>query len=134
MSSASRPAWARWANRITILVVCLVIIFAVLLLPKGFSDDLSRIGQGVPAVVLMHDRNSVKSQGLMELLNKIRPDYAGRIEFLAVDIDSQEGRTFSRQQAVGAVVLLCFDARGGRRALLDQTVDAKTLRSVLEGL
>ena len=134
MSSASRPAWARWANRITILVVCLVIIFAVRLLPKGFSDDLSRIGQGLPVVVLMHDRNSVKSQGLMELLNKIRPDYAGRIEFLAVDIDSQEGRAFSRQQAVGGVVLLCFDARGARRALLDQTVDAKSLRSVLQGL
>lgn len=134
MSSSSRPAWPRWANWITVLIVCLVIVFAIRLLPKGFSDDLSRIGQGLPVVVLMHDKNSVKSQGLMELLNRIRPDYTGRIEFLAVDIDSQQGRAFSRQQAVGAVVLLCFDARGTRRALLDQTVDAKTLRSVLEGL
>ena len=134
MTSASRPAWPRWANRIIILLVCLVAVFAVLLLPKGFSDDLSRIGQGLPAVVLMHDRNSVKSQALMELLNSIRSDYAGRIEFLAIDIDSREGRVFSRRQAVGGAMLLCFDARGTRRALLDQTVDMKSLRSVLDGL
>jgi len=107
---------------------------AVLLLPKGFSDDLSKIGQGLPVVVLMHDKNSVKSLALMELLNKIRSDYAGKIEFLAVDIDSQEGQVFSRRQAVGAITLLLFDAHGVRRAVLDQSADENLLRSVLDGL
>lgn len=109
-------------------------MFAVLLLPKGFSDDLSKIGQGLPVVVLMHDKNSVKSLALMELLNKIRSDYAGKIDFLAVDIDSQEGQVFSRRQAVGGITLLLFDAHGIRRAVLDQSADENSLRSVLDGL
>jgi len=134
MTSTSRTGRPRWANRIAILVVCLVLVFAVLLLPKGFSDDLSKIGQGLPVVVLMHDKNSVKSLALMELLNKIRSDYAGKIEFLAVDIDSQEGQVFSRRQAVGAITLLLFDAHGVRRAVLDQSADENLLRSVLDGL
>ena len=119
---------------ITVLIVCVLLVFAAMMLPKGFSSDISMIGKGKPVIVLMHDKNSVKSQQLMELLNKLRPDYAGRLEFLAVDIDSQEGQAFSRQQNVGGTKLILFDAAGTRLNVYDEFVAEQALRSGLDSL
>ena len=97
---------ARHTNLVIILVICVILFAAVMLLPKGFSDNLSKIGQGTVVVVLTHDKNTVGGMLAMELLNKIRSDYDGRVDFLAVDVNDQQGQAFTRQQGVGAVVLV----------------------------
>ena len=46
------------ATRTTLIVivgVCVFLAVAVMLLPKGFSDDLSIIGKDMAAVVLTHE-------------------------------------------------------------------------------
>ena len=97
------------------IVAGLVIMMAatvVLNLPRGYSDDLSRIGKGHAAVVLVRDRNAVESLDLMKVLNDIRNQYDGRVEFLLTDFDTPEGRAFIAANHAARVTLVLFDASG----------------------
>ena len=119
---------------IVVFVVCAFLAVAVMLLPKGFSDDLSKIGQGSVVVVLTHDKNTVGSMQVMELLNKVRSDYAGKVDFLVVDIATREGQDFIREQGVFDVVLVLFGEDGARRGVLGGGIGEKNLRSALDGI
>ena len=105
-----------------------------MLLPKGFSDDLSKIGQGSVVLVLTHDKNTVGGMVAMELLNAVRSDYEGKVDFLAVDVNTLQGQDFTRQQGVGAVVLVLFGPDGSRRDVLGADISEKELRSVLNAI
>lgn len=117
---------------ITVAIVVLALAFAATLLPRGFSDDLSRIGQGRPAVVLIHDKEAVASMELMTMLNDIRSDYEDRLEFLAVDAASADGRRFAQGQGLGSSLLVLFDGNGSRVGIVDGVRDPAILRSALE--
>ncbi|MDX9740620.1 MAG: hypothetical protein RBT81_05530 [Gammaproteobacteria bacterium] len=117
---------------ITVGIVVLALAFAATLLPRGFSDDLSRIGQGRPAVVLVHDKEAVASLELMTMLNELRGDYEDRMEFLATDVATDEGRSFAQSQGVGSSLLVLFDGAGSRVAIIDGIRDPGILRSTLE--
>ena len=125
---------ARLTNLVIILVMCVILVFAALLLPKGFSDDLSIIGQGSVVVVLTHDKNTMGGVVTMDLLNKVRSDYEGKVDFLAVDVNTPEGQAFTRQQGVGTMVLVLFDADGSRREVIDGDIGEQELRSALDGI
>lgn len=112
--------------------VCCLFVLMFLLLPKGFKDDLSLIGQGSVSVVLTHDKNLLDSVRLMELMNKVRSDYEDAVEFLAVDVATPVGQRFVRDQRVGSVSLVIFGPVGQRRELLDSRVDEQTLRTSLD--
>lgn len=117
---------------ITVAIVVLALALAATLLPRGFSDDLSRIGQGRPAVVLTHDKEAVTSQELMNLLNGIRGDYEDRVEFLVTDVATPEGERFVATQRVGNSLLVLFDGAGNRIAVIDGIRDVQMLRSTLD--
>ena len=106
--------------------------FAVTLLPKGFKSDLSLIGQGSPSVVLVHDKNLVNSVTMMELLNEVRSDYEGDIVFLAVDIATPKGQSFSQQQRARPVDLVIFGPHGKKQQVLDANLNEQELRSILD--
>ncbi len=74
-----------------------------MLLPRGFSDDLSLIGKGSASVVLTHDKNLLGGQTTMELLNKIRSDYEPNVHFIVVDNATLKGREFMQRQQVGII-------------------------------
>lgn len=117
---------------ITVTIVVLALALAATLLPRGFNDDLSRIGQGHPAVVLVNDKETVASHELMNLLNGIRGDYEDRVEFLVTDVATPEGQDFTAAQRVGHSLLVLFDGAGNRIAVIDGIRDAQILRSTLE--
>lgn len=54
---------------ITLVAIVAFLVVATMLLPKGFSSDTSVIGQGSYVVVLAHNKDSVQSLTLMDLLN-----------------------------------------------------------------
>lgn len=125
------------ATRTSLMVVLVIgglLAVAVMLLPKGFSDDLSKIGQGSAVVVLTYDKNLVGSMIFMELLNKVRSDYAGEVEFLAVDINTRKGQNFSRRHGIGAIVLVLFGPDGVRRGFLNGGIGEKVLRSEIDNI
>lgn len=117
---------------ITVAVIVVLLAFAAMQLPQGFSDDLSRIGQGKNVVVLTHNKEAVQSANLMDLMNDIRGDYEGRVEFLAVDIGTREGEAFLRGQQVGASMLLLFGPDGERRGVLADIRNEQELRRALD--
>ncbi len=119
---------------ITLAIIGVVLAVGVMLLPRGFSDDTSKIGRGKPVAVLTHDKNTVYSQRLMELMNTVRDDYAGRVEFVVVELESAKDRAFLQQQRVNSAMLLLFGPDGRRRAALDNVTDERSLRAALEQL
>ena len=123
---------ARYTNLIIIIAVCLILAAAVMLLPKGFSDDVSKIGQGSVVLVLTHDKNTVGGMLAMDMLNKVRSDYENRVEFLAVDVNTVQGRAFIRQQGVVSVVLVLFGRDGSKKSVLIAGISEKELRVALD--
>lgn len=117
---------------VTIAVILAGLAFAAAMLPRGFSDDLSRIGHGVSIAVLVHDKNSTQSQALMTLMNAVRAEYAGKVEFLVADVDTQTGRAFVRGQQASDSLLLFFGPDGTRRGGAQRIKDEKDLRLAID--
>ena len=125
------------ASRTTLFLIFGVSAFlvaAIMLLPKGFSDDLSKIGQGTGVVVLVHDKSSMSSLNIMTMLNNVRSDYTGKVEFIVVNLSSNKGRVFSQQQNVNTFALVFFSPNGTRRGLLVNIKAESELRSELDRL
>ncbi len=117
-----------------ILAICGVIAVGIALLPRGFKDDLSVVGQGLGSVVLAHDKELVGSASMMELLNKVRSDYEETINFLAVDVNTPIGRGYMQQQQVGPVSLVMFDPKGGVSAIFPNGLSESQLRKALDNI
>ena len=117
-----------------ILAIFGVVAAGVLLLPKSFKDDLSVIGQGEVSIVLTHDKHLVGGTTMMALLNKVRPDYAEKVNFLAVDVDTPIGRNFLKQQKVGPIALVMFGLDGSRQSVFRRGISEADLRTALDQL
>lgn len=87
-------------------------LVAVMNLPRGYSDDLSRIGKGKAALVLVRDKNAVQTFDLMEVMNGIRDQYAGQVEFLLTDFNTPQGRAFMAAHKAARATLVLLDANG----------------------
>jgi hypothetical protein len=116
---------------ITVGVICILLALAATLLPRGFSDDVTRIGQGSSTVVLVHNKEAVLSQELMTLLNRVRSDYEPDVLFLAVDVATPNGKTFAQAQGVNDSVILLFGPDGTRRGIIGAVRDESSLRAAL---
>jgi len=125
---------AKLTNFAIIIAICVILFVAAILLPKGFSDDLTIIGKGSVAVVLTHDKNSMNGIEMMDLLNKVRSDYKGEVEFLVVDVNTLKGQTFMQQQRVGAIVLVLFDPDGTRGDMIGGDIGEQELRSAFDSI
>ena len=116
---------------IVIGLLLLLVAVVVINLPRGFSDDLSRIGKGKPTAVLVRDKNAVQSFDLMEVMNGIRDQYAGQVEFLLTDSDTPEGRAFITANGAARVTLVLLDAEGKLIKVLYPPQTAESLRQEL---
>lgn len=115
-------------------MLALLVAIVVMNLPRGFSDDLSRIGKGKAAVVLVRDRNAVESMDLMNLLDSIRGQYAGRVEFMLTDYDTPEGRTFIAANNAAPITLVLFDAGGKQVKVLTAPQTAANLQQEITSI
>ena len=107
-------------------ILLLLVALMVMNLPHGYSDDLSRIGKGRAVVVLVHNKNSVSSLNLMHVLDDVRGKYAGHVEFLLADANTQQGNEFIINNHAAPATLVLFDASGNRKKILPapQTVES----------
>lgn len=124
------PSSAR-ARKIRWVVGGLLLLFAAaaaMNLPRGYSDDLSRIGKGSAAVVLIRDKNAVASFDLLQVMDDLRDKYAGRVEFLLTDFDTPEGRAFIAANQAAPVTLVLFDASGNPVKVLPAPQTAGTVQ------
>lgn len=120
---------------IVIAAILLFIGFSFkFLLPKGFSDDLSRIGKGQPAVVLVRDNQTVQSHELIDVMNALRDRYSGKVEFLLTDHNTPEGSSFMTANEATRATLVLFDAKGNRAKNLQAPQTEESLAQEIAGL
>lgn len=123
---------ARQGVLISLLVLVLILIFAWFMLPKGFNKDTSLIGKGKPAIVLIYSYDSVMSTELMEEFNKIRGEYADRVEFLIVDVNAPGGKEFISANGVSAPGALFFSSGGRKVTELYSPAKAPQLKNMMQ--
>jgi hypothetical protein len=104
-------------------------------LPRGaFSTDLSRIGQGTPALVVARDTNYLAGAEVMDLINTVRPEYDGRVVFLAAHLGHPDGQAFARRYGMEDAVVVIFDADGTPMDRLVIPQSAEALRAALNAV
>lgn len=99
-------------------ILLLLVALMVMNLPRGYSDDLSRIGKGHAVVVLIHNKNSASSLTLMHVVDEVRGKYAGQVEFLLADANTPQGNEFITRHHAAPATLVLFDASGKREKIL----------------
>lgn len=118
------------------VVIIIVIVAAVALLisrmPSGFSTDLSRVGDDIVTVVMVHDHNFVSSIELMDDLNRVRGEFEPDVAFLVADPNHPDGRAFIQRHDLGVVRLYVFDAAGHLRAERPRHDGVDSLRRFLQ--
>ena len=83
------------------------------------EQDLSRIGNGTPTVVQIHDPQCPRCRALQrEARSAISEFGSSEIQFLVANIRQEEGRALASAHDVGHVTLLLFDGSGTRRGVL----------------
>ena len=86
----------------------------------GFDErDFSRLGNGIPTVVQIHDPQCPRCRALQrEAREAISTFEDGSIQFLVANIREPEGQQFAATHGVGHITLVLFDGRGQRRRIL----------------
>jgi len=129
--SAGRwPRWLKWPLILLGLAGVGVLLWQAL--PRGaYPTDLSRVGAGRPVLVLAHDTNYVGSAEVMELMNGIRADYEGRVDFLVAHLALADAQAFAARHAASDGTVLLFAGDGRRVGVLYQPKSADELRRAL---
>lgn len=97
------------------------------------ESDLTTIGNGVPAIVQIHDPNCSQCAALQkETRAAISNLKEGSLQFLVANIRTQEGRSLANKHGVGHVTLLLFDGKGERRMVLTGSKTEAGLTPVFE--
>ena len=121
------------SSLLTIAGIIALLAFLTTQLPKGYKDDLSRVGKGTSAAVLIHNKNGVQSLDFMTLVDKVRADFEGQVEFLIADVDTDSGRKFMQAHQISKIGLVLFAPDGTRLRVIDAALDEEALRRALIG-
>ncbi|WP_300032259.1 twin-arginine translocation signal domain-containing protein [uncultured Roseobacter sp.] len=83
------------------------------------EHDLSRIGQGKPTVVQVHDPQCPTCTALQKQTRQALRNFGEcDLLYLVADIKTQEGQRFAVQHGVPHVTLVIFDKAGNRQEIL----------------
>ncbi|VAX01570.1 hypothetical protein MNBD_GAMMA22-2006 [hydrothermal vent metagenome] len=121
------------ATLITLASIAIFIVLAILFLPTGFSNDVSKIGKGSKVVVLAYNNGTTNSKDMMDLLEKIRGSYTDKIQFLAVSVGAPIGKKFLRDYSVRQSTLVLFRGDGSvAKTMLASKDNEAILQQVLD--
>ena len=94
------------------------------------EGDLSRLGNGIPTVVQIHDPECPRCRALQrETREAISAFEDGTIQYLVANIRLNEGRKLAAEHGVRHVTLLLFDGSGRRRSILVGEKSSEVLES-----
>ncbi len=83
------------------------------------EQDLSRLGNGIPTVVQIHDPQCPSCLALQREARKAISELEdGSIQYLVANIREEEGRRLASKHGVGHVTLLLFNGRGRQVGVL----------------
>jgi hypothetical protein len=122
---------------VKLIVACFLlgmVVFIAMNLPRGYSDDLSPIGKGKPALVLIRDKNAVQSFDLLNAMDGVRDQNAGKVEFLLTDFDTRQGQAFSAANHASRATLVLLDEKGNFVKVLSAPQSVASLQSEITAL
>ena len=125
---AAQPSRARIFKWVAAIFFVVLAVVSVMNLPRGYSDDLSPIGKGKVAVVLIRDKNAVQTFELMDAMNEIRDEYSDRVEFLLTDFNTPQGRAFMAAHGAPRVTVVVLDAKGKMVNILSTPLSGEHLK------
>lgn len=120
-----------WPKLVTLIFIALTAVVAVSLLPRGFSNDTSQIGQGTNVLLLVHDSDILQSVETMAVMNEIRDEYAERLAFIVADIKTPEGNAFAGRHSLQPPALVFFSSNGEKLQTLYSSQTNESLRQKL---
>ena len=83
------------------------------------EHNLSRLGQGVPTVVQIHDPSYPQCTALQRTAHSAMSGFdETELVFLVANINTEEGRAIATANGVGNVTLVLFDGEGRRREII----------------
>lgn len=132
-STVSKSASSR-IIRFIVVLGCLAVVGLILwqLLPRStFSSDLSQVGQGIPALVMLreiHIMGGERTQAQMEVLY---PELQDRMTFLLVHTGHPDGVAFAETHNIGDGSLVLFDGNGQALATMGRPDSAEELRGFI---
>lgn len=102
-------------------------------LPRGaYSTDLSRVGEGRPALVLAYDLDSSGGMHVMKLMDALRDEYTDHVEFLVADLGTPHGYQFAqRHRAINGTVMF-YSGEGAHVRTIHLPPNTEALRLGLE--
>ena len=129
--SKSLPKWGKRLIYLFFFGALTALILSQL--PRGsYSTDLTRVGNGQPALVLAYDINSTGGMDVMRLMDAVRDEYAERIEFLIADLGTPQGSQFAkRHNAINGTVMF-YSGKGSYVRTIHVPPDVETLRYGLD--
>ncbi len=100
----------------------------------AYEQDLSRIGQGLPVVVQIHDPSCSMCTALQRETRKALKGFDdGEIGYVVANIKTQEGLDFASRNGVSHVTLMLMDPKGGTVQVLNGPRERDELRDVFTG-
>jgi hypothetical protein len=96
-------------------------VFATNMVMAGMAEtDLSRVGQGTPTIVQVHDPNCSSCQELQrETRAALKAFDDTDLQYLVANIKSEDGSAFANSYGAPHITLLLFDAEGQLRSTLN---------------
>lgn len=119
-----------WA--LTLLVIGALGLSLWQLLPRPYAADLSRIGEGRPALVLVYDADLVVSGEQLAELDAARDALQPGMEVLVANTGRPDAARFIARHEARPGMLLRFDAEGALIERLSPVVPAEKLRRLAE--
>lgn len=84
--------------------------------------DLTKLGNGMPTIVQIHDPNCPICMSLQRETRAALSELEdGQMQYLVANIRTAYGRKFANQHHVGHVTLLLFDGQGSLKGKLEGT-------------
>lgn len=105
---------------------------------KLHEQDLTRIGQGTPTIVQVHDPNCSVCARLQRNTKSAMGAFSdGELEYVVANIKSAKGKAFAERNAVPHITLLLYDGQGELKHILRGPQEVSTLevefKKLIEG-
>ena len=117
------------------LAVIFVIVGGIVMYMKisAAKEDLTRVGQGIPMVVQVHDYNCTPCLLLQkEVKQALKSFDKNELGYVIADLNKIEAGRFARLHGAGQTTLLFFDSRGRMKQRLYGVRTAEALENVIK--
>lgn len=114
------------------IVIGLGVVFALAIgvwtyLSSTFTSDVSRIGNGKPAIALVFDDSDSTSINLRYGYRKLGSEYKDSVEFIMINVRSPIGIEFTHKTKAKIGTALYYDGAGNQLMVLEGPTDVMTL-------